>query len=69
VAVVIAVILAVLGYIAKKADMKFIARCLGVAAFLIFIGWLASGPGGAIADWFKDPSVDLPSVDINQITQ
>lgn len=65
-AVVIAIVLAVLSAISGKAGMKFVSKATGLAAILVFIGWLASGPGFALLEWINNPSVDVPSVDINQ---
>lgn len=65
-AALIALILAVFSFIAGKAGMKLISRIAAWTAALVFIGWLASGPGPAIIEWFQNPSVDVPSVDINR---
>lgn len=55
-AILIAILLAIFSFIAKKADYKLVSRVLGVSAFLVFVGWLASGPGFAIVEFFQDPS-------------
>ena len=63
----IALALAVFAFLASSAGMKTFAKLLGVAAFLTFVGWLASGPGWAVLDWINNPSgPDIPSVDINK---
>lgn len=62
----IALVLAVLAFIASKAGMKLVSKIFAVLSLLVFVGWLASGPGEAILNWINDPSVDVPSVDINR---
>jgi hypothetical protein len=63
--VLIAIMLAILSFIAAKVGMKLVSRVFGIVAFLVFVSWLASGPGGAIIDWIRDPQVDVPSVEVN----
>lgn len=65
-AVGIAFLFAVVATIAKKAKMDKTAKFFAVIAFLTFVGWLASGPGYQFINWIQNPSVDVPSVDINQ---
>lgn len=66
-AVLIALALALFAGLAAKAGYKTFARLLGVAAFLTFMGWLASGPGWVVLDWIENPQgPDIPSVDINK---
>ena len=64
--VLIAIALAVFAFLAASAGMKTFAKFLGIAAFLTFVGWLASGPGWAVLGWIENPSgPEIPSVDIN----
>lgn len=66
-AVLIALALALFAGLAAKAGMKTFSKLLGLAAFLTFIGWLASGPGWEVLDWINNPTgPDIPSVDINK---
>lgn len=58
--IVIAVVLAIFAGLAKSAKMNGVAKFAGIAAFLVFIGWLASGPGFAMLDFVKNPSVNVP---------
>jgi len=64
--VLIALGLALFAGLASSAGYKTFGKLLGVAAFLTFVGWLASGPGWAVLDWFENPQgPEIPSVDIN----
>lgn len=66
--VLIALGLAVFAFLASSAGMKTFAKVLGVASFLAFVGWLASGPGWAVLDWIenpKPPAVNVPDVRID----
>lgn len=64
---IIAAALAVFATLAASAGMKTFAKFLGLAAFLTFVGWLASGPGWAVLNWIDNPTgPELPSVDINR---
>lgn len=66
-ALLIAGALAVFATLAASAGYKKFGMLLGVAAFLTFIGWLASGPGWVVLDWIDNPQgPDIPSVDINK---
>jgi len=64
--VLISIVLAVFAGIAAKAGMKLVSKVMGFVAFLVFVGWLASGPGEAILNWVNDPQLDVPSVEINR---
>jgi len=63
---IIIVLAAVCSIIAGKAGKKGWSLLFGIGSILGFIWWLDSGPGHAFVDWLQDPSVDVPSVDINQ---
>lgn len=59
--VIAAIILAVLSFVAAKAGYKGVSKLFGILGLMTFIGWLASGPGFAILDFFENPSApDLP---------
>lgn len=64
--VLIAALLGLLAGLAAKAGMKPIAKFFGVIAFLLFMTWLFSGNGAAILDWFDNPSVPMPNVEMPQ---
>jgi hypothetical protein len=51
--------LAVFSIIAFKAGKKGVGFTFGIISILVFIGWLASGPGFAILD-FDPGNVDVP---------
>lgn len=59
-ALLFALLLAIFSTICFKAGKKGFGLTSGVVAVLLFIGWLHSGPGFAILEWFNDPSVDVP---------
>jgi hypothetical protein len=64
--VLIALGLAVFAGLASSAGYKTFAKLVALAAFLTFVGWLASGPGWEALKWIDNPTgPGLPSVDIN----
>lgn len=65
-ALIASILAALVAGIAKKAGMGGTSRFFFWIAMLAFIGWLASGPGFAIVNWIQNPSVDLPSVDVER---
>jgi len=54
--VLIAIILAVVSMISLGAGKKTFGLGCGIAAILVFITWLNSGPGHAFIDWFENPT-------------
>lgn len=54
--VILAVVLAIMSFIAGSAKKKGFALMFGILSMLTFIYWLQSGPGFAFLEWGENPT-------------
>lgn len=54
--VIVAIVLAIVSFIAGAAGKKAVSIGFGLLAGLTFIIWLKSGPGFSFLDWMDNPT-------------